>query len=265
MIITGNSSGTTAVVTSCTRLTDWSYFPVIGYNNLDNIIDNSFTIINKIIGTISFLVNENPGSGYTSSPSVSIVEPLVYNLRIEDGVGGYWGFNANVSSIAGNKSGIVSALSVINSGFGWSPDEYIIMSNANNNSSVIGRGIVKTTGIGAGYWSDTQSFLDDVMVLQDDYYYQVFSYEVVSEIMLNIYESIVKQIAHPVGYMLFGKYAVARQLPSSVGLVSSSIIQESIIISYTADSIFFTGDSFIITVDETTITSDYMKAWIIQK
>ena len=215
MTITGNISGATATVTSCTRLTDWSYFPVVGYNNLDNILENSFTIVNKTIGTIAYLINENPGSGYASPPSISIVEPLIYNLRIDDGEGGFWGFDSEITASAGNAAGIATALSVVDSGFGWSPDEFLIMSEANNNSAIFGKAIVKATGIGSGYWSDTQSFLDDLMVLQDDYYYQIYSYEIISELMLNIYESVVKNLAHPVGYALFGKYAVRRELSIS--------------------------------------------------
>jgi hypothetical protein len=249
MVITGNISGTTATVTSCTRLTDWSYFPVVGFNNLNDIIQESFSTVTEVIGTISFLKNENPGSGYASSPSISIIEPLIYSLKIDDGIGGFWGFDASITASASNTGGIVTALSVLDSGFGWSPDEFLIMSEANNNSAVFGKAIVRTTGTGVGYWNNTQSFLDDVMVLQDDYYYQVYSYEIISEMMLNIYESVIKNLAHPVGYMLFGKYNVRRELPSPVSLISSSIVQDSAIIFYTSDSILLTSDNYIITVD----------------
>ena len=265
MVITGNISGTTATVTSCIRLTDWSYFPVVGFNNMDNIIQESFTTITEVIGTISFLKNENPGSGYASSPSISIIEPLIYNLRIDDGIGGFWGFDASVTASAGNTGGIVTALSVLDSGFGWSPDEFLIMSEANNNSAVFGKAIVRTTGTGVGYWSDTQSFLDDVMVLQDDYYYQVYSYEIISEMMLNIYESVIKNLAHPVGYMLFGKYNVRRELPSPVSLISSSIVQDSAIIFYTSDSILLTSDNYVITVDQYTTTNSFIESLDLQE
>src|SRR5271157_1215253 len=259
MTITGNISGSTATVTSCTRLTNWSYFPVVGYNNLDNIISDSFTNETKIIGRIAFLDNESTGSGYASAPSISIVEPLIYNLKIDDGSGGYWGFNADVTASAGNKSGIVTALSMVDSGFGWSPDESLVLSNANNNSSVFGKAIVRTTGTGTGYWSDTQSFLDDVMVLQDDDYYQVYSYEIISEMMLNTYESIVKKLAHPVGYKLFGKYAVGRQLSVPIGLVSSAVTQQGIVILYTTDSVSIFSDNFDITTDQLELTSDFVE------
>ncbi len=228
-------------------------------------MQDSFTTETLIIGSISYLKNENPGIGYASPPAVSIVEPLIYNLQIDDGNGSYWGFDANVVSFAGNTGGIVTALSVVDSGFGWSPDEFITMSSANNNSAVFGKAIVRTTGIGTGFWSDTQSFLDDVMVLQDDYYYQVYSYEITSEIMLNTYESIIKKLAHPVGYVLFGNYAVNRQLSVPIGLVSSSVVQQSIIILYTADIVFFTSDNYIITVDQSTTTSDFIESLDLQE
>jgi hypothetical protein len=265
MVITGNISGTTATVTSCTRLTDWSYFPVVGFNNLNDIIQESFSTVTEVIGTISFLKNENPGSGYASSPSISIIEPLIYSLKIDDGIGGFWGFDASITASASNTGGIVTALSVLDSGFGWSPDEFLIMSEANNNSAVFGKAIVRTTGTGVGYWNNTQSFLDDVMVLQDDYYYQVYSYEIISEMMLNIYESVIKNLAHPVGYMLFGKYNVRRELPSPVSLISSSIVQDSAIIFYTSDSILLTSDNYVITVDQYTTTNSFIESLDLQE
>jgi hypothetical protein len=252
MTITGNISGMTATVNNAIRLTNWDYFPEASNgSNLDSIIGDSFTFVQEQIGRIAFIDNQNPGSGYTSAPTVSVINPLVAELQIPDGFGGFWGQDAVVNAVAGSSNGVVTALAIADAGFSYTPGEYLTMTSANSDVAVFGRAIVDTAGIGQGYWKDTQSFLSDSMVLQDSYYYQVFSYELVSEQMLNNYEKFIKDLTHPVGYALFGKYAVNRTF-NFIGptLASSEVFEVPEIIFYTADSVFFTCDEITVTVDQ---------------
>jgi hypothetical protein len=219
MSITGNVSGATATVVKETRMTDWDYFPVAALgSNLDTPINGAFEYVNKQIGRIAYLTHENPGTGYVAAPEITIVEPLIVQLGISDEQGGIWGNNAVVSATAGSSNGIVTAISVIDSGFGYQSDESLILSNANNDLSVFGKAITLNSGFGRGFWLDTQSFLSDVMVLQDSYYYQVFSYELAVEKMMSAYEKFIKALAHPVGYKMFGKFEVKREFVNSVEL-----------------------------------------------
>jgi len=227
MTVTGNSSGATATVVAQTRLTNWDYFPLSTFgSNLDTELSAAFSVINKQIGRITFLSNENPGDGYSSSPNVSIIEPFIYDLRIPDGSGGYWGADAIVDAEAGSANGIATALTILNSGFGYQPNEPVTLFNANNETVISGKAVVLSTGIGEGSWIDTQSFLSDVRVLQDSYYYQVFSYEIATEKTIDAYQGLVKELVHPVGYALFGKFAINREFANVGGkLLSSNVYQ----------------------------------------
>jgi len=251
MTITGNISGTTATVTKTTRLTDWGYFPeALGSINLESIIGDTLTTVVMNIGRIAYITAENPGTGYAAPPNVSIIEPLIYDLSIDDGTGGYWGYDAIVNASAGNANGIVTALTVIDSGYGYFPDEPLIFSNAQNSSAVYGRAIVHDCGVGKGYWLDTQGFLSDVMKLQDSYYYQAFSYEVQIEQMLSTYEDIVKDLVHPVGYKLFGTYAVNRSFENVGAELVYSVFSQPSQLMLTADDDVFTSDSTDLSADE---------------
>jgi hypothetical protein len=253
MALTGNISGATATVVGQTRLTNWQFFPVASFgSSLDTPLGGALTFINKQIGKIAYLNNENPGDGYASAPAISIVEPLIYELRVVDGKGGFWGDDAIVTATAGSANGIATAVSLIDSGFGYQPNESLVLSNANNITAIFGKAVVLSSGFGKGHWTDTQGFLSDEMVLQDSFYYQVFSYEIEAEKMIDVYRNLVKQLAHPVGYALFGKFVVDREFPKISGkLVDSTISQKPIEIPLTADDTIFSADVGFITADET--------------
>ena len=225
MNIIGNTSGATATVVDQTRLTNWEYFPAAIFgSNLDTKLSSAFSFINKQIGRIAYLNNENPGDGYSSAPSVSIIEPIVYELKVSDGHGGYWGGDSEVDAKAGSANGTVTAVSILNSGFGYQPNKSLILSNANNITGIFGKAVVLSSGIGIGNWIDTQGFLSDTMVLQDSYYYQVFSYEIATEKMIDAYREIIKELVHPIGYALFGKFEVKREFSNIGNMLVSSII-----------------------------------------
>lgn len=234
MNITGNVSGATATVVAQTRLSNWNYFPVASFgSNLDTELSGAFSVINKQIGRIAYLNNENPGDGYSAAPTVSIIEPLIWALQIPDGSGGYWGGDAIVDATAGSANGIATAVTMIDSGFGYQPGESLALSSTNNVTGIFGKAVVISAGAGAGFWTDTQSFLSDVMRLQDSYYYQVFSYEIATEKMIDVYRPFVKELAHPVGYAMFGKYSVAREFANAGGkLIVSDIYPEALYGSY---------------------------------
>jgi len=171
-------------------------------------IKNMLTIEDYIIGKITHLTNINPGSGYSANPLVTVIEKDIYNLRIDDGKGGFWGYDAVVSAKAGTANGVVTAIEVHDSGFGYVPDETVNMNLANNFSSVTGAAIVDLNGVGAGYWRDHKSFVSETSYVQDSDYYQTFSYEIIAKRMLSTYEKAVKDLIHPSGIKLFGKFKI---------------------------------------------------------
>jgi hypothetical protein len=55
-----------------------------------------------------------------------------------------------------------------------------------------------------GKWRDNRGFLSDRIYLQDSWYYQRFSYDIISQISLDQWEASVSKSLHPAGYKLFG-------------------------------------------------------------
>ena len=193
---------------------NWA-FPKNQVANLNSVIIDTLTYKTVEVGQIAFLSNINPGSGYSAEPYIDIIEPDVAGQGLPDGSGGIKGHNALVSSIVTNAKGIVTAVDVINSGFGFSPIDTVYLSSPNNQGIVVtGSAVVDTDGVGDGYWKNNKSFLSDVMKIQDSYYYQNFSYEILVNRMLGVYEKLVKDLIHPSGIALFGRFRLKNEIIS---------------------------------------------------
>ena len=59
-----------------------------------------------------------------------------------------------------------------------------------------------------GYYSTTDGFLDDTMVIQDSKYYQAFSYVLKVGLAVETYKSVIKNLLHPAGTEMFGEYNI---------------------------------------------------------
>jgi hypothetical protein len=212
--ITSSNSGATATVTSVTRTTDWGGFPAAGViTNLDTQLNVALNIKVLEVGTITYLKNINPGTGYSENPIVTITEPDIYNLRISDGKGGFLGYNAEVITNAGSSDGIVTAVKIVDSGYGYNQNETnILSSTADNPTSVYGTSIVETHGVGMGYFLNNTGFLSDTEYLQDSSFYQIFSYEIVASRMIDTYRKLVEDLVHPTGIALYGRYSFKSEL-----------------------------------------------------
>ena len=225
--LTGQSSGKTAVVSYVNRLTNWNYFPADpAATNLDTKINNAFNIISKQIGQITYITGVNPGIGYSANPTVTVIEPYVADVGIPDGVGGIWGRDAIVTAVAGVSSGVVSAVKIVDSGFGYNPEEYVNLVSTNNVSTVTGFAIVDKDGAGQGFYENNSGFTSDTIYLQDDEFYQVYSYQIIATRMIDTYEKFVRDLVHPSGVALYGKFSVVSNITNQESApVSFSLVQ----------------------------------------
>jgi hypothetical protein len=64
----------------------------------------------------------------------------------------------------------------------------------------------------AGYYSASDGFLSDEIVLQDGVFYQDFSYLIKSVLPVNQYRNTVQKILHPAGTKMFGEYQLGQDL-----------------------------------------------------
>lgn len=235
LTVTGNTSTHTANVTSTVRNTDWQFPYAVAGNyksNLDTQEKNMLTIVIKEVGTIAYLTNVNPGIGYSSNPTVTVVEPDIYDLRIPNETGSsYYGYDAVITALAGTANGVVTAVDVSDSGYGYVPDETVFLSNANNATSVVGVSVIDLNGKTAGGWINSKSFLSDLNAIQDSNYYQTFSYEILASRMKDTYQTFVEDLIHTSGLALFGRYSIKSELIGadnmSISLANSGIIQST--------------------------------------
>lgn len=220
-----SNSGATGNVAVVTRLTDWN-FPKSGFNptNLDSTIESALTYTVFEVGTISFLSSINPGSQYTSKVYIDVIEPNVAALNITDAFGNIKGHNAVVDSKIVGGNGIISSVQIINSGYGYLDGETVTLGNSNNATVVEGSIIVGMPGLGEGRWLNRKSFASDEMKLQDSLFYQDFSYQIVAEKMLSMYESIVRNLIHPTGIALYGRYRLNDEILDGISSLAESSI-----------------------------------------
>lgn len=194
---------------------DWHFPGMVGVN-LNTNIEDALRYRKMTIGTISSLAGINPGVGYSSNPYVDINELDITALGDFDINGNVIGHNATVTSKVVNASGIVAAVSVLSSGFGFNPGETVSLTSNNSGIAVTGKSIVDVDGIGEGTWKNHSGFLSDIMKIQDSYYYQTFSYEIATRRMINTYEGLVKELIHPAGIALFGRFLINSEVVNEV-------------------------------------------------
>ena len=245
------NSVSNAVITEVIRNDNWN-FPIVGVpdlENLDSRIGDVLIYVEKEVGTIASLTNINPGEGYALDPDISVIEPLIYQLQLDDGFnrGTYKGFNSIIQGNAGFGTGIVTSIKIIDSGYGYERDMVVSLRSEENPYSVTGRSVVDSTGIGKGYWKNKKSFLSDEIRLQDSDYYQNYSYEIISSKMLNVYEKYFKELVHPVGMKLFGRFALKNEFEEEISLIYSDF--RGNIISITSDNDKYSSDTTSITSD----------------
>lgn len=70
-----------------------------------------------------------------------------------------------------------------------------------------------------GHYISNDGFLDDIIKIQDSYYYQKYSYLITVDERLEDYATILKSYLHPAGMKLFGEYQIQNNYKLDVGAV----------------------------------------------
>jgi len=95
---------------------------------------------------------------------------------------------------------------VVDSGFSYQSGEIVTLYADGN--AIQGAGIVTlgTQGSSEGYWKGQDGFLDSNKYIQDNHYYQEYSYEIQSGIDQNKYNDFIKNTVHVAGTRMFGSF-----------------------------------------------------------
>jgi len=70
----------------------------------------------------------------------------------------------------------------------------------------------------SGSYSTNKGFLSDDIYLQDNYYYQQYSYAIKADEQFSQYEGIVKQTIHPSGMIMFGEFEITNQIDATAAI-----------------------------------------------
>ena len=167
--------------------------------------ENTFSVGNTIIGTTSgalaniVSVSENSGS-----------LPIGENADI----------NANVQV----ANAIVSAVTVLDSGFGYIDGENVSLEKEGSPYIVTAQTNINKQGVGEGYFSTTRGFASSDKKIFDSDYYQEYSYEIQSKVPFTKYSEILKKIIHVSGTRMFGKVVLSSSIDVSANASSKIVI-----------------------------------------
>jgi hypothetical protein len=251
------------------------YDPIV--HNTDGSISGENAVIRAFLNLGNNIASRataiNSGKGYVADEEVFayLHGAVSNNISIIDSgtnysngdimvfIGGDSGVSAN-GYIITNENGNIIDTALIYGGSGYSTiPSIIVQSNTgsgahlttvlqefNTSSLIIGRILNSGLGRGKGYWETTHGFLDSDKYLQDDYYYQDYSYEIRVAQTLNKYKDIINNTFHSAGAELFGKF-----LLYVINRFNPEIVQEtaSVITRITADTIEMTADNALISAD----------------
>ena len=165
---------------------------IIESSNSSLVTLRRISFVNFITGTLL--------SGAESGSTANVV------FITEDASANVIGNNAVVEAAAGITNGTLSSVEVVDSGFSYQSGEVVTLYTDSN--AIEGAGIVSlgTQGSSEGYWKGQDGFLDGNKYIQDNHYFQEYSYEIQSGIDKSKYEDFIKNTTHVAGTKMFGAF-----------------------------------------------------------
>lgn len=174
-------------------------------SNVSSILSAALGTTNTTVGKIATLSFTSRGSNFISLPDVSARYDPVADLLLPDGSGGIKGDNATFTP--SRVAGAIGEVRVVNPGSGYLRNEKLTLINTTRSGTINGTGAPEITGVieYAGGYTDTKGFLSWNNKLQDNYFYQEFSYVIRSSKAIDVYRKLVTDAIHPAGTRLFGE------------------------------------------------------------
>ena len=157
-----------------------------------------------IVGTISAISANNGNYQGGILPGVSVIDQQVSDLDISDGTGGFKGRNAVITRSF--LPGSIADIAVINGGRSYNAIDAVTVTNTTRAATnAVGDPVISGVVLEDGSYKGTRGFLSSDQRIQDNYYYQEFSYVIKSSTALKTYRDIVRSTIHPAGTKLFGQ------------------------------------------------------------
>lgn len=162
-------------------------------------------------------------------------QPITYNGKefnvisiSRDYTSEKFGFNGSIETTTEFAAGKILAVNVTNSGYGYTDDGIVELTNSSGQVRAVGIASARGQGKIEGRWSSQESHLNfqDGKVLQDSDYYQEFSYRVSSKVDINTYKNTLTDTVHLAGTKLFGEFLLKDKIDVSAN-IRSTILRNS--------------------------------------
>jgi len=187
--------------------------------NVDSLMSDALPTANSLYGVINTIATFSTGGGYTSLPTVEVLDAEATAV-----LGPPLGENAVITPAY--VDGSIAAATV--------DSKLITTYNASNRYTLINRSRANTynaTATGSvtgvvdieGRYLDTRGWLSSNKRLQDNYFYQEFSYEITSNQVINSYRKLLLKLLHPAGNMLFGRKQFDNSIAVSTVTVEANV------------------------------------------
>lgn len=168
-------------------------------------LENTFQVGSTIIGQTS---------GATAT--VSVIDQDFTTIPI--------GMNANIVANVQTANAVVNGLALFDSGFGYTDNETVTLTKDGSPYVVTAITSISKEGHGAGYYTSTRGFLDADKRLEDNDFYQEYSYQVESKIPFDRYIDVLKKITHVAGTKAFGKVVSMSTVNTNMTAINSIVI-----------------------------------------
>ena len=185
----------------------------LAISNCFSTLGGSLQFADEEVGSLSGITVIDVGVGYSALPTVTIRDEEIAELERDDPNGGIKGQNALVA--VSNLPGAVFDVSVNQQGSAYdkfSPANILNISDGFSGTQAAGFPLVTGVVTHPGFYDGTKGFLSWNNRLQDNFFYQEYSYVVRSQQFINAYREIAKNVVHPAGTKMFSYYEIKPEL-----------------------------------------------------
>jgi hypothetical protein len=131
-----------------------------------------------------------------------------------------------ISSI--DEGGCVTAVTIFNTGFDFAQEEFQATITSPNGCEAV---LAFTTGavlVKAGRFKDSRGMLSNINKLQDNYYYQNYSYVIKSGVTSDAWLPIINKTVHPAGMAVFGELLITQTIDmvDYIGVLEVLVLNE---------------------------------------
>jgi hypothetical protein len=179
-----------------------------------------YEVVYPVLNTIT--VAES-GTGYQVDEEITVTTAAAGSGA--QGIVGTVGPNGELAHIVVNDFGV---------GYNYQldPPSFDITTTVGTNGHITGS--VGALCEYAGYWTTNDGKISSTKKMQDNYYYQAFSYVLKTEVTMDVFKKTIKQLTHPAGMKMFGNVLILRDhLESLINRTFANIYEIPLLGHYT--------------------------------